>query len=269
MTLHLTERQKKDILELVNTVGRFQISQQKEIASLKIDDKGLNQLVSKVDVESEKMLVEGLQKITPNCGFITEESTVNQKKEDFTWIIDPLDGTTNYLFGLDIYAISIALYYQQQPIFGCVNIPLKNEVFTADESGAFLNGNKIAVSTRHSLNTTLLATGFPYYKFDELPEYLEILKYLMQNSRGLRRMGSAAIDLVYVASGIFDGFFELNLSPWDVAAGAYIVQQAGGTVSSFTQNQDYVFGNSILASNSFIHDNMKELLVEKLNSSTS
>jgi len=266
MITNLTEERKKDILYLLNTVGRFQIDQQKEISSLHIDDKGLNQLVSRVDVESEKMLVEGLQKITPNCGFITEESTINQKKEDYTWIIDPLDGTTNYLFGLDIFAISIALYYEDQPIYGGVNIPLKNEIFIADETGAYLNGDKISISNRRSLSTTLLATGFPYYKFDELPEYLEILKYLIQNTRGLRRMGSAAIDLVYVANGIFDGFFELNLSPWDVAAGAYIVQQAGGKVSSFTQNQDYVFGNSILTSNPFIHESLRELLVEKLNS---
>lgn len=263
MNAQLTGFQKNDIKTVLKDVGNFQRKEQKNIKKLKIDDKGLNQLVSAVDIKSEKMLVEKLAKITPNCSFITEENTISQSHGRLTWIIDPLDGTTNYLFGLNIYAISIALYLGKTPLYGGIYLPMFDDFYMADESGAYLNEKKIQVSKNKELSQTLLATGFPYYKFDELPEYLEILKYLMQHTRGLRRMGSAAIDLVYTAQGIFDGFFELNLSPWDVAAGAYIVKQAGGAVTSFTKNEDFIFGNSIVVGNMDIHSQLSKILKEK------
>jgi myo-inositol-1(or 4)-monophosphatase len=247
----------KEFKQLISNTASFQRSQQSKLSELKVEEKSFNQLVSLVDKESERMLVEGLRKITPNATFITEEDTVANKKSDEYWIIDPLDGTTNYLFGLDMYSISIAYYQNNQPTYANICLPAKDEMFEATPNGATLNGKPIQVSNRNSLQETLIATGFPYYDFKELNEYIGILKDLMRTTKGLRRMGSAAIDLAYTACGKFDGFFELNLSPWDVAAGSYIVQQAGGVVTDFSNGNDYIFGNSILAANPIIH---KELL---------
>ncbi|MEY2924965.1 MAG: hypothetical protein RLZZ337_1513, partial [Bacteroidota bacterium] len=245
---------------LLTSVSSFQISQQKKVIASDINEKSLNQLVSYVDIESEKMLVEGLLKITPNAGFITEEGTTDQHKSDQYWIIDPLDGTTNYLFGHRQYSISIALVEDGKTTIGAIYIPMDNELYFADESGACLNGEKISVSPRTNLIDTLIATGFPYYSFDEMESYLSVLKILMQETKGLRRIGSAAIDLAYTACGKFDGFFELNLSPWDVAAGAYIVQQAGGRVTDFTEGDNYIFGNSILAGTVSAHAQLLEII---------
>ena len=245
---------------LLTTVATFQISQQKKVIVSDINEKSLNQLVSYVDIESEKMLVEGLMKITPNAGFITEEGTTEQQMSDQYWVIDPLDGTTNYLFGHRQYSISIALVEDGKTKIGAIYVPMDNEMYFADESGAYLNGEKINVSSRINLADTLIATGFPYYNFDEMESYIGVLKELMQETKGLRRMGSAAIDLAYTACGKFDGFFELNLSPWDVAAGAYIVQQAGGKVTDFNEGVNYIFGNSILAGSRATHQSLLEII---------
>ena len=247
---------------LLRTIGEFQLQEQTKVTSGQIEEKSLNQLVSYVDIESEKMLVEGLLKITPNAGFLTEEETTTIRNEEQYWIIDPVDGTTNYLFGHTKFCISIALYEQQKPVYAAIYVPADDELFTADESGAYLNGEKFQCSTR-KLTDSLLATGFPYYKFDEMEAYLSLLKDLMQQTKGLRRMGSAAIDLAYTAIGRFDGFFELNLSPWDIAGGAYIVQQAGGIVTDFNNGKDFVFGTSILAGNPAIHADLLRLIAAK------
>ncbi len=259
----LNTNQINSVENLVKEVGAFQIAEQGKIATSDITEKALNQLVSYVDVESEKRLVAGLSSVTPEAGFLTEEETTSQENSELYWIIDPLDGTTNYLFQHQQYAISIALLEGGKTVFGCIYIPLTNELFIAEPKGAFLNGQKIEVSKRHELKSTLIATGFPYYTFGEIDAYLAMLKELMKETKGLRRMGSAAIDLAYSALGKFDGFFELNLSPWDVAAGAYLVQQAGGQVIDFKGGNDFVFGKSIIAGNARIvealHDQVKKL----------
>ncbi len=247
---------------LLRTIGEFQLQEQTKVTSGQIEEKSLNQLVSYVGIESEKMLVEGLLKISPNAGFLTEEETTTIRNEEQYWIIDPVDGTTNYLFGHTKFCISIALYEHQKPVYAAIYVPADEELFTADESGAYLNGEKFQCSTR-KLTDSLLATGFPYYKFDEMEAYLSLLKDLMQQTKGLRRMGSAAIDLAYTAIGRFDGFFELNLSPWDVAGGAYIVQQAGGIVTDFNNEKNFVFGTSILAGNPAIHADLLRLIAAK------
>lgn len=256
----LTENQLAAIESLVMEVGQFQQNNQANISSKDIDEKSLNQLVSFVDIESEKMLVAGLSIITPTAGYLGEENTSTVKNDQLYWIIDPVDGTTNYLFGHSKYAISIALYANGLPVYGCVYVPADRENFVATPKGAFLNGNPICVATRNNLQDTLIATGFPYYNFKEMDAYLATLSQLMKDTRGLRRMGSAAIDLAYTACGRFDAFFELNLSPWDVAAGAYIVQQAGGTVTDFNGGNDYTFGSSILAGSTKIYPKMKEVI---------
>jgi len=259
----LIKTQLTAIEKLVKTVGQFQKENQAKVSAKDIDEKSLNQLVSYVDVESEKMLIAGLSKITPEAGYLAEENTASKKNEELYWIIDPVDGTTNYLFGHSKYAISIALYANSKPVYGCVYVPADDENFVATPTGAFLNGKQIHVANQDNLKQTLIATGFPYYNFTEMDSYIAVLTDLMRETQGLRRMGSAAIDLVYTACGRFDAFFELNLSPWDVAAGAYIVQQAGGIVKDFDGKDNYIFGNSILASSQAIYPKMNEIIRSK------
>ncbi|WP_026998051.1 inositol monophosphatase family protein [Flectobacillus major] len=214
-----------------------------------IEYKGLNDLVSYVDKQAEERLVAGLSKILPEAGFIAEEGTA-QKTDDqeFAWIVDPVDGTTNYMHGLPVFAISIALMHHNRIVSGVVFEINREESFTAWlGGGAYLNGTRIYVSSAKHLKDSLLATGFPYYDFKQTDQYLAILKELMQKSHGLRRMGSAAVDLAYTACGRFEGFFEYNLKPWDVAAGTLIVQEAGGIVSDFKGGDDFVFGRELIA----------------------
>jgi myo-inositol-1(or 4)-monophosphatase len=250
------------ISSLLRTIGEFQLAEQQKVKHSDVSEKSLNQLVSYVDIESEKMLVEGLLKITPDAGFLTEEETTSIRNEEQYWIIDPIDGTTNYLFGHTKFCISIALYENQKPVYAAVYVPADDELFSADATGAYLNGTKFTCSNR-SLIDSLLATGFPYYNFDEMDAYLSLLNKLMKTTKGIRRMGSAAIDLAYTAIGRFDGFFELNLSPWDVAGGAYIVQQAGGIVSDFQETKNFVFGTSIVAGNKEIHAGLLQMIADE------
>jgi myo-inositol-1(or 4)-monophosphatase len=256
----LNTTQLKDIATLVYEVGVFQLEEQQKLATIEIIEKSPNQLVSYVDTESEKKLVAGLLAATPSAGFLTEEETTTLKNEDLYWIIDPVDGTTNFLFGHTKFCISIALYAGGRPVYANVYVPADEEMFTADASGAYLNGELFTSPSHRGLTDSLIATGFPYYKFDEMEQYLAMLRVLMQETKGLRRMGSAAIDLVYTAYGRFDGFFELNLSPWDVAGGAYIVQQAGGVVTDFKATDNYVFGASILAASKGIYEELLEVV---------
>lgn len=230
-------------------VGRFIRTESSKFITSSIEKKGLNDLVSYVDKEAEKQLVEGLKIILPNSGFIAEEGTANMADEDYIWVVDPLDGTTNFIHGLPIYSISIALMYKEQLVLGLVYEINKNELFYAHKGGgAWLNDESISVSPIATLSESLLATGFPYYNFDKLETYMAMLAHFMKHTHGLRRMGSAAVDLAYVACGRFEGFFEYNLNPWDVAGGAFIVQEAGGTVTDFNDGDDFLFGKSIIAS---------------------
>ena len=231
-----------------------------------IEFKGLNDLVSYVDKQAEKQLVKNLSKILPEAGFTTEEDTINTKGEIFDWIIDPLDGTTNFIHGIPTYAISIALYEHGQPIIGVVYEINRGEMFSAYKGGgAFLNNKPIHVSKRTSLSESLLATGFPYYQFDKQPQYMQLFSNLMQKCHGLRRIGSAAVDLAYVACGRFDAFFEYNLNSWDVAAGAFLVQEAGGTVMNFKGGQEFLETREILAGNGLIQNEILELMEQHFN----
>lgn len=240
-----------DILPCIKETGAFQLSEQKKLSLIEIRDKGLNQLVSHVDIQSEIKLVECCRKAFPEAAFITEENTLEeQHKSDYNWIIDPLDGTTNFLHGLQVYSISVALVHQNKPVLGVVHCPAMDQCFTSIiGDGAKLNDHSIAVSKNANLKDSLIATGFPYTEFDGMQNYLNLLEYLMKNTHGLRRMGSAAIDLCYTAMGIFDSFYETNLNAWDVAAGALIVQEAGGVVSDFSNTSNYLFGKQIVAGN--------------------
>lgn len=216
----------------------------------KTEYKGKNDLVSYVDREAEKVIVERLKKIIPEAGFVTEEGTISDREKELIWIIDPLDGTTNFIHGIPTYSISIGLMQEDKMVLGVVHEVNLNECFySCKGEKAFLNGNEISVSPETNLNAGLIATGFPYFDFEKMPQYIEILKGFMKECHGLRRIGSAAVDLAYVACGRFEGFFEYNLNPWDVAAGSFLVQQAGGIVTDFSGGNDFVFGREIISGN--------------------
>jgi len=240
----------KYVSDLARKVGLF-IAQQNEVFDKKhIEHKGLNDLVSYVDKEAEHRLTEGLLKLMPEAAFISEESPATHimSNKQFHWVIDPLDGTTNFIHGLPIFAISIGLMDKDEVVLGVVYEVNKKECFYATKGkGAFCNAVKIQVSESQTLSESLLATGFPYRFFEKNTEYLQILNAMMQRSHGLRRLGSAAVDLAYTACGRFDGFFEFNLKPWDVAAGGLLVREAGGKVGTFDGKDDFVFGKEILA----------------------
>ncbi len=227
----------------------------------KIELKGFNDLVSYVDKQAEAQLVEALRSLLPEAGFITEEETATERGEKYNWIIDPLDGTTNFTHGLHHFGVSIALMEGQEIVLGVIYAPMMDECFYATKgNGAYLNGKQIKVSDAPALKDSLIATGFPYYAFDLTQQYLQVLGAFMATSHGVRRIGSAALDLAYVAVGRFEGFFEYNLNAWDVAAGVIIVQEAGGKLSKFTSGGDYIFGREIVASNTFIHDEMLQTI---------
>jgi len=252
-------------IRIVQETGTFIQTSAFTFNSDTIVDKSLNQLVSEVDIQAENMLVRGLSKLQVDAGFIGEENTISlDNSKDYQWIIDPLDGTTNFLHGLPVYCISVALAFQGKPILGVILELNKNELFYATKGGgAFLNEKKIKVTDTQNLNKTLIATGFPYYNFEAMEAYLDVLNELMRNTRGLRRLGSAAVDLAYTACGRFDGFFEWGLSPWDVAAGIIIVQEAGGSVTDFENKQNYLFGKSIIAGNPAISLQLQQIIAKK------
>ena len=240
----------QDVIVLVKETGEFIRQESRKFDHSKIEYKGKNDLVSYVDKEAEKRLVKGLSEILPGSGFVAEEGTSTHRSDIYNWIIDPLDGTTNFTHGLPVYAVSVALVKRGVLTLGVVYEINRDECFHAiKDQGAFLNHSPIKVSETKTLEKALLATGFPYYNFDQMQQYLTIINEFMQTTHGLRRMGSAAVDLVYTACGRFEGFFEYNLKAWDVAAGALIVQEAGGKVTDFKGGEDYLFGREIVAGN--------------------
>lgn len=254
----------KEAISLIKDTGAFIREEAKAFSQSKVEHKGFNDLVSYVDKEAEKKLITGLLKIIPESGFIAEEGTSTKTGEVYNWIVDPLDGTTNFIHGLPVYSVSVALQKNEEIIAGVVYEINRDECFHAILGGsAFMNDEEIHVSQDVELSNSLIATGFPYYDFEKMDAYLSILKELMQNSHGLRRMGSAAVDLAYVACGRFEGFFEYNLNAWDVAAGAFIVHRAGGNVSTFSNENNYIYGREILAASPVVHQEILHIINAK------
>lgn len=242
-----------DVVELSREVGMNIKIEELNVSRKDIEEKSLNSLVSYVDKNAEKKIVDRLAELLPEAGFIAEEGTSDKKGETYNWIVDPLDGTTNFLHGLPVYSVSIALQRKGEIVLGVVYEVNQDECFYAWKSGgAFLNQKSIQVSKSEQLKDSLIATGFPYYDYERVDSYFIVLKHLAQNSRGIRRMGSAAVDLVYTACGRFDAFFEYSLHPWDVAAGAFIVEEAGGKISDFSGGENWLFGQEIVASNGLV-----------------
>ena len=251
----------KNVTELCTEVGEFILTECNNFDKSRIEQKeGFNNLVSYVDKESEQRIVKALENILPGAGFLAEEGTDKKGTNDYQWIIDPLDGTTNFTHGLPPFAISIGLAKGKTMVCGVIYEVTKKECFHASEGNpAYLNKQEIHVSPVQSLRESLLATGFPYYHLDKIDPYLEIIKTFLKETHGIRRLGSAATDLAYVACGRLDGFFEYNLNSWDVAAGSFIVEQAGGKVTDFRGGDNHIFGGELCAG-SAIHNEMLAII---------
>ena len=244
----------KQVISTTKNVGKYIQQQKNEISNKNIEQKGVHDFVTYVDKTAEKMLIDDFSKLIPSSGFIAEEKSSTKKGEIYNWIIDPLDGTTNFIHGIAPFAISVALQKNDKTILGVIYEINLDECFYAwENSPAFLNEKKITVSTPNRVENSLIATGFPYYDYKQLPQFMESLQYFMKNSHGIRRLGSAATDLAYVAAGRFEAFYEYSLQAWDVAAGAFIVEQAGGIVSDFSGNDNYLFGQEIIATNKNVY----------------
>jgi myo-inositol-1(or 4)-monophosphatase len=250
-----------EIESAARTAAEF-ITKESEVFNINdTESKGLNNFVTYVDKGSEKMLIEKLAPLIPEAGFIAEEGTSVKKGLKYNWIIDPLDGTTNFLHNVRPYAISIGLMEDDEVIAGVVHEVSGNETFTAwKDGGAWLNGRRIHVSDTPILSGSLVATGFPYNLFDRLTPYMNLLTYLVKNTHGVRRLGSASIDLAYVACGRFDLFFEYDLKIWDIAAGILLVREAGGKFSDFSGNMTGLSGDETLASNALIYYEILEII---------
>ncbi len=239
--------------EAASHTSEFILKESKSYDKRLTEEKGLNDFVSYVDKGSEEMLVEKLGKILPEAGFLAEEGTSARKGLRYTWIIDPLDGTTNFLHGVHPFAISIALMEYDEIVAGVVFEVSGNEVFTAwKNGGARLNGKLIHCSSASRLADSLVATGFPYSDFDRLENFMKSLTYFCKTTHGIRRFGSASIDLAYVACGRFDAFYEYGLHSWDVAAGILLVREAGGVTSDFSGDGKNLTGDEIVASNNLV-----------------
>ena len=246
---HLTQ----ETAAICRLAGNFIEEQRNQLSSDMVLEKGHHNLVSYVDKEAELILKTGFSKLLPGSAFLAEESGM-ETGNDLMWIIDPLDGTTNYIHGVPVYSVSVALQQNKRTIIGVVYDIPRNEMFTAWlGGGAFMNQLPIKVSATKQLDKSLLATGFPYHDFSRMHAYLQLFERMMRFSRGVRRLGSAALDLAWVACGRFEAFFEYSLHPWDIAAGAFLVEQAGGQVSTFEGSRDYIFGTDIVAGNPDIY----------------
>jgi myo-inositol-1(or 4)-monophosphatase len=225
--------------------GKFDIS--------RTEIKGLHDFVSYVDKGSEEMLVEKLGKLLPEAGFIAEEGTSSVGSGRYCWVIDPLDGTTNFVHGIQPYAISVALTDNGEPVAGIVCNVGGGELFRSwKNGGAWLNEKPIRVSQARTLAESLVATGFPYNDFSRMERFMNSLSHFCRTTHGVRRLGSASIDLAYVACGRFETFYEYDLKIWDVAAGILLVREAGGRVSDFSGIETKITGSEIVASNSLV-----------------
>lgn len=232
-----------------------------DVGALNIKSKAINDFVSEVDHVAEETIINILKEAYPDHGFLGEESGDTNKDAENIWIIDPLDGTTNFLHNFPQYCISIALQQSGVLTQAVVYDPVRNDLFTATKGrGAFLNDKRIRVSGRAKLQQSLIATGFPFRDFTHLDTYMDMLKDMIKKTTGIRRPGSAALDLAYVAAGWTDGFFEINLSTWDVAAGGLIVQEAGGIVGDFEGNESWLQTGNIVAANPKIFSQILQTL---------
>lgn len=235
------------------------------IDQLNVEHKGKNDYVSEVDKEAEDTIINTIKKYYPDHQIFAEESGQGKQnsKSDVRWIIDPLDGTTNFLHQFPQFCVSIAIEVKGKVQHAAIFDPVRDEMFTASRgSGAFLNNRRLRVSEQKTLENALLATGFPYHDFSYIDDYMASLKSFMTNTAGIRRAGSAALDLAYVACGRVDGYWEFNLKPWDIAAGALIVKEAGGLATDFKGGDDFLTSGNILTANPKLYKEMAQTLAK-------
>lgn len=237
---------------------------------LEIRHKGLHDLVTRADTASESAILAVIRAAFPQDDFLGEEGVASvdnvhrpTSHANRIWIIDPIDGTTNFSHGVPFYAISIALWVQGQPQVAVVHAPALGETYTAVAGeGAWLNGAPIRVSSILDPANALIGTGFPYRNLDLLEDYMLLFRRFMRETQGVRRPGSASLDLCYVAAGRYDGFYEYGLAPWDVAAGGLIVREAGGVVTDWTAGDTWLHGQRIIAANPAIHEYLSKCVIE-------
>lgn len=234
-----------------------------DLERLQVSTKAPNDFVTEVDHAAEAAIIDTLLGAYPGHGILAEESGTSRGARDseYVWIIDPLDGTTNFIHGLPTYAVSIGLAFRNQMQQAVVYDPARNDLFYATKGrGAYLNDKRLRVSRRSRMADALIGTGFPFRKGDDLGRYLHMMETVMKVCAGLRRPGAAALDLCYVAAGWYDGFFETGLSPWDVAAGSLLVSEAGGLIGNFTGEADFLRQREIVAGNPKIYGHLVQLL---------
>ncbi|MCB1859957.1 MAG: inositol monophosphatase [Gammaproteobacteria bacterium] len=252
-------------IRAARSAGNLLLRYYDRVDTLNVSAKGLNDFVSDVDKASEQAIIEVLRKSYPDHAILAEESG-EHGRSDYQWVIDPLDGTTNYLHGFPQFSVSIALKHKGVLEHALVYDPLRDEMFTASRgAGALLNDRRIRASSRKVLTGALLGTGFPYRELVHLDPYLGMFRDLISEVAGIRRPGSAALDLAYVAAGRLDGFWELGLSEWDIAAGALLIKEAGGTISDLSGGERYLESGNLIAANVKLHNLMRRKIQPHLN----
>jgi myo-inositol-1(or 4)-monophosphatase len=234
-----------------------------DVERLTISSKGVNDFVTEVDQAAEAAIIETLLTAYPGHAILAEESGRQHgaKHSEYLWIIDPLDGTTNFIHGFPVYAVSIALAFRGKVEQAVVYDPARNDLFLASKGrGAFLNDRRLRVSKRIRMGEALIGTGFPFRKGDNFKRYVEMFEQVMQHCAGVRRPGAAALDLCYVAAGWYDGFFETGLNPWDVAAGSLMITEAGGLIGNFTGEADFLYQREVVAGTPKIYGQLVKML---------
>ncbi|MDD2243028.1 MAG: inositol monophosphatase family protein [Dysgonamonadaceae bacterium] len=253
-----------EVCNIAKQTGSFLKEEQSKLSRSNVELKGTRNFVTYIDKEAEIQIVKCLTPLIPEAGFLTEEDTIENESKEFTWIIDPLDGTTNYIHGDNPYGVSIALMKENKIVLGVVYDPLTKELFSAfdGENGeARLNGQIISVSSHKTLKNAYLSFGIPY-QIDVKAEEIFQNAYKLFRSSSFRIKGSAALEICYVACGRFDGYFHSGLSPWDVAASSYILQRAGGICTDYCGLDNYIFGKEMVASNPSIYSEIMQQIIK-------
>ena len=257
--MHSRDYLTQSVIQIVENVSEFIAYHFGKVKFHQVQKKSQNSLVSFVDEEAEHKLVLALSRLIPGSGFITEESTPNAPDSKYVWVIDPLDGTTNFLYNIPHFSTSIALLEDGEPVLGVVGDIMNNQIYSAYKgNGTFRNQDMVRVSTTNIFSEAIIATGFPYTEYDPKP-YLDMMSFIMKQARAIRRFGSAALDLAYVADGKFNAFYESSLNPWDVAGGIVLVQEAKGVNKTFFKDDSKILsGKSIISGNAYMVDFLQE-----------
>jgi myo-inositol-1(or 4)-monophosphatase len=258
MEPHVTDELLITAIHAARLAGDYIIDSIGSLTESEINEKQASDFVTRVDSESEKRVINAIKQTYPHHTFLAEES-LKETDEEYRWIIDPLDGTTNFIHGYPVFSVSIALQHRGEIIIGLVLDPSRDELFTAEKgAGAFLNGRPVYVSDVTDFSNSLITTGFPFRRKDLIESYLGVFRNVFDRVSDIRRAGSAALDLAYLASGRCDGFFEIGLSPWDIAAGSLLIKEAGGIVSDFGGGTNYLSTGNIVAGTTMTHEKILE-----------